>query len=167
MLRFFEISNIGSCIIEFLTYGEYTMIKPYLTKHSSHYETVANNTSDNTLCKNLGKDVIEKSKNKQYYLSNPLCDFFRIKYGTKSSPNDCYLRLFKYISANRAKNLKNPENGSHIILTDALKTIIKEPEDGKPLTYFNLQRQTKHNYMTKEEYEEYKKNRYRYKIIGE
>lgn len=70
-------------------------------------------------------------------LSNEMCDFLKVPYGTKMSRGDVVKAVHSYIKSNK---LQNPVNGRIIQPDDTLKKLLKV-QDGEEINYFkNIQK---------------------------
>ena len=84
--------------------------------------------------------------NKPGPLSKELCKFLKVPENTELSRPDVTKRLTAYIKEN---NLQNEANRREILPDKKLAKLMTGPTDGTPLTFFNLQKYIKHNFVTK------------------
>ena len=70
-------------------------------------------------------------------ISNELCDFLGMPYGTELARTDVTAQITKYI---KEQGLQNPQNKKEILVDDKLGKIIQVGPDDDPLTYFNIQK---------------------------
>ena len=75
-------------------------------------------------------------------ISNDLCAFLEIPYGSKIARCEVTKQIAKYIKDN---NLQNPENKRQILPDNKLNELLK-PSSGFILTYFNIQTLLKPHY---------------------
>lgn len=73
-------------------------------------------------------------------LSDELCDFLGVPYGTKLARTEVTKKLTSYI---RENNLQNPNNKREINLDSKLRDLLKTPP-GTVVTFFNIQKYLTH-----------------------
>lgn len=77
-------------------------------------------------------------------LSDDMCKFLGVPPGTQMGRTDVTKTLTKYVKDN---GLHDKQDKRNIIPDAKLKAILGPTDDGKPLSYFNLQKSIKHHFI--------------------
>ena len=77
-------------------------------------------------------------------LSDEMCKFLDVPVGTQMGRTDVTRTLTKYVKDN---GLHDKQDKRNIIPDAKLKSILAPTDDGKPLSYFNLQKSIKHHFL--------------------
>ena len=79
-------------------------------------------------------------------ISEQLCTFLNIPFGTEIAHTEVTKRLTEYI---KQHDLQNPENRRELVLDDNLKNLLM-PEEGAKLTFFSIQKYIQQHFVKPE-----------------